>query len=164
MDQCISQMRTLSYILHPPMIDEAGLPAAARWYVEGFIERSGVAVSLQVCDDLGRLPSQMEVTLFRVLQEGLTNAYRHAAPSAIDVSIKLQNQNIILEIKDNGCGFSAAGLEGFQKSGAGSGIGLSGMRERVRELGGELTLTSSAAGTNLRASVALGSNSNPALH
>jgi PAS domain S-box-containing protein len=152
-ERCISEMRTLSYLLHPPMIDEAGLASAARWYIDGFGERSGTKVSLDASDELGRLPGHMELALFRVLQEGLTNVHRHAKASAIAVRIARADGRVILEIRDNGRGIPAEVLQRFTESGAGTGVGLTGMRERVSELGGQLTLDSNGAGTALKVSV-----------
>jgi PAS domain S-box-containing protein len=152
-ERCISEMRTLSYLLHPPMIDEAGLASAARWYIDGFGERSGTKVMLETNEDFGRLPANMEVTLFRILQEALTNVHRHARASAIAVRISRNEELVVMEIKDNGHGIAPDVLRRFRESGAGTGVGLTGMRERVRELRGELTVQSNENGTTLTVSV-----------
>jgi PAS domain S-box-containing protein len=149
LERCISEVRTLSYLLHPPMMDEAGLVSAAQWYVEGFGQRSGLKVSLHSPEDLGRLPDAMEVSLFRVLQEALTNVHRHSRASEAEVHILPESAHLTLQIKDNGRGMPPETLRRFQETGAGMGVGLTGMRERVRELGGTLELKSSSTGTVL---------------
>jgi len=157
-ERCISEMRTLSYLLHPPMIDEAGLASAARWYIDGFGERSGTKVMLETNEDFGRLPANMEVALFRILQEALTNVYRHARASAITVRISRDDAHAVMEIKDNGHGIAPDVLRRFRESGAGSGVGLTGMRERVRELRGKLIVESDEHGTTLRVTVPVAQN------
>ena len=152
-ERCISEMRTLSYLLHPPMIDEAGLASAARWYIDGFGERSGTKVGLDAAEDFGRLPGHVEVALFRILQEALTNAYKHAKASAIAVRMVREASRVILEIKDDGQGISPEVLERFAETGTGAGVGLTGMRERVCELGGQLSLQSTERGTAVQVSV-----------
>ncbi len=159
MDRCISEMRTLSYLLHPPMIDEAGLSSAARWYVEGFGERSGKQVTLQVSDDLGRLPSATELALFRVLQEALTNAHRHSGAAAIHVEICRNGDHVMLEIKDDGHGMKPEAVQRFRDTGASSGVGLTGMHERVCELGGDITLESDGTGTRISVKVPISNKS-----
>jgi len=152
-ERCLAEIRTLAYLLHPPMIDEAGLESATRWYIDGFGERSGTKVSLDVGDELGRLPEHMELALFRVLQEALTNVHRHARASAIAVRIARSHERVVLEIEDNGRGIKPDVLQRFAESGAGTGVGLTGIRERVGELCGQLTVESSGAGTHLTVSV-----------
>lgn len=153
MERCISEMRTLSYLLHPPMIDEAGLASAARWYIDGFGERSRTKVSLDITEEIGRLPAQMELALFRILQEALTNVHRHAKASSVAVRLARAKDDVVLEIADNGRGMPPEVLRRFVENGAGTGVGLTGMCERVRELGGKLTVDSNSTGTSLRVSV-----------
>jgi signal transduction histidine kinase len=155
MEQCMSEVRTLSYLLHPPTMDAAGFASAARWYVEGYGERSGLDVTLDAPSDLGRLPDAIELALFRVLQEALTNVHRHSGASAADVLVQQDAEEIILEIKDNGRGIPAEVLSHFRLTGAGTGVGIAGIRERVRELGGKLTLESDSRGTMVRVAVPL---------
>ena len=157
MEHCISEIRTLSHLLHPPMMDEAGLATAALWYVEGFGERSGLNVSLYVPEDLPRFPDSVEVVLFRVLQEALTNVYRHSGASQIDVEILHDAEQVTLKVEDNGCGIPEELLARFNASGSGMGIGLSGMRERVRELGGALAVKSAGKGTSVWVAVPVAS-------
>lgn len=156
LDRCISEVRTLSYLLHPPMMDEAGLVSAAQWYVDGFGQRSGLKVSLHSPEDLGRLPDAVEVSLFRVLQEALTNVHRHSRATEAEVHIVREPEHLVLRIKDNGRGIAPEALRRFHETGAGMGVGLTGMRERVRELGGSLKLNSSASGTALEVRVPSG--------
>jgi PAS domain S-box-containing protein len=158
MQRCISEIRTLSYLLHPPTMDDAGLASAARWYVEGFGQRSGLKVSLDAPSDLGRLPDAVELALFRVLQETLTNVHRHSGASAADILMLIEDNQLILEIKDNGRGMQPEVVGRFCATGAGMGIGLTSIRERVRELGGRLKLESNANGTSLRVAIPITSN------
>jgi signal transduction histidine kinase len=131
-------------------MDAAGFCSAARWYVEGYGQRSGLTVSLELPDDLGRLPDAVELALFRVLQEAMTNVHRHSGASAAEVRISKEAGEIILQVKDNGCGIPLALLENFQTTGMGMGVGLAGIRERVRELGGKLILQSEPACTSIQ--------------
>jgi signal transduction histidine kinase len=149
MQQCISEVRTLSYLLHPPTMDEAGFVSAARWYVEGFAQRSGVKVTLEAPDELDRLPDAVELALFRVLQEALTNVHRHSGASHAQVLIVQDDQEVRLEVKDNGRGMPKELLRQFYVTGAGMGVGLAGIRERARELGGKLKLEADNTGTLL---------------
>lgn len=155
MERCVTEVRTLSYLLHPPMIDEVGLASAARWFVEGIGKRSGIQVTLNAPRDMARLPAEVELVLFRILQEGLTNVHRHSGASSAEVRIRRESDRVILEVKDNGCGINQELLRRFDQTGAGMGVGLSGMRERVRELGGVMTVKSDGDGTTLQASVPL---------
>jgi PAS domain S-box-containing protein len=150
MQRCISEIRTLSYLLHPPTMDEAGLASAARWYVEGFGQRSGLKVSLDAPSDLGCLPDPVELALFRVLQEALTNVHRHSGASAADILMLVEDNQLVLEVKDNGRGMQAEMVNRFRATGAGMGVGLTSIRERVRELGGRVKLESNGDGTLLR--------------
>ena len=156
-DQCLNETRTISHLLHPPLLDEAGLGSAARWYVDGFAHRSGLKVNLDVPPDLGRLRRDIETALFRVVQEALTNVHRHSGASVVDVRVDVDAEQVWLEVKDNGRGISQDRLRAVE-SGAGTGVGLAGMRERVRELGGSLTIESSQTGTLLRVSIPIAEN------
>lgn len=150
MQRCMAEVRTLSYLLHPPTMDAAGFASAARWYVEGFGQRSGVNVTLDAPDDLGRLPDAIELTLFRVLQETLTNVHRHSGASAAHVSILQSAAQVVLDVRDNGRGIPEKLLTCFHATGAGMGVGLAGIRERAWELGGELKVESGNGGTLVR--------------
>lgn len=153
MESCISETRTLSYLLHPPLMDEGGLAPAARWYVEGFATRSGLRIKFRVPDDLPRLHHDREVALFRILQEALTNVHRHARAHEINIEISCDAETLVLAVTDDGRGINADQLRRFGESGVGMGVGLTGIRERVREVGGVLTMESSSKGTVIRVSV-----------
>jgi signal transduction histidine kinase len=150
MQQCMGEVRTLSYLLHPPTMDAAGFASAARWFVEGFGQRSGVRTTLDVPDHLGRLPDAIELALFRVLQEALTNVHRHSSASEAHVLIAEDAEKVVLEIRDNGRGIPAELLASFHGTGAGMGVGLAGIRERAWELGGTLAISSDSSGTVVR--------------
>ncbi len=162
MDRCISEVRTLSYLLHPPMIDDVGLASSARWLVEGLSKRSGIQVNLDAPRELPRLPAEIELVLFRALQEALTNVHRHSGASAAEVVIRREAEQMVLEVRDNGRGIERELLSRFDQTGAGMGVGLSGMRERVCELGGRIKLEADHNGTSLRIALPL-APANPAI-
>ena len=149
LDRCISEARTLSHLLHPPLLDEAGFASAAKWFVEGFSQRSGIPVKLELPENPSRLPSPVEIALFRVLQEGLTNVHRHSRSPSAEIRVELDAENVTLEIKDHGCGVPKAVLEPTSENGRHSGVGLSGMQERAFELGGTFEIESDVKGTKL---------------
>lgn len=140
LDQCLSETRTISHLLHPPLLEEAGFAAAAQWYLQGFGERSGIQATIEIPANLPRFPHDVELVLFRVLQEALTNVHRHSRTNRVQVCIGFNAGQIFLEIRDWGCGISEDRLEHFLANGAGVGIGLAGMRERIGELGGQLDI------------------------
>jgi signal transduction histidine kinase len=140
LEQSITETRTISHLLHPPLLDEAGFASAARWYVEGFAQRSGIEVKVDFPDNVGRLPRPVELGLFRVLQESLTNIHRHSGSTRAEVALELIPGKVILEIKDHGRGIPRELLDNFREKGTNSGVGLAGMRERLRELGGQLEI------------------------
>lgn len=146
-DRCIAETRTLSHLLHPPLLDEIGFAAAAQWYVEGFSARSGIKVTLGLPSNLERLPGAAEVALFRVLQEALTNIHRHSKSPAADIQLEINDVEVSLQIRDRGHGIPPELLNRFQKTGGAAGVGLSGMRERVNELSGRLEIHSDSQGT-----------------
>jgi len=147
-DEAILGTRTISHLLHPPLLDEAGFESAARWYVEGFSQRSGIPVSLTI-KDAGRLPRSVELALFRVLQESLTNIHKHSRSPRAEVSLLPDRDNVTLEVKDFGDGMPADTLENFLNSGTQVGVGLAGMRERIREQGGQFSIDSNGGGTTI---------------
>jgi signal transduction histidine kinase len=149
-DRAIRETRTLSHLLHPPLLDAAGLASAAAWYVEGFGKRSGVHTSLSLPNQLGRLPTSVETALFRIMQESLTNVHRHSGSAKVDITLELDKGTAILVIRDFGKGIPKDTLDHFQQSGANVGVGLAGIRERVKELGGIFELRSSQRGTALK--------------
>jgi signal transduction histidine kinase len=153
MERCIAEVRTLSYLLHPPTMDAVGIASAARWYVEGFSLRSGLKLTLDAPDDPVRLPDATELALFRVLQEALTNVHRHSGASAAEILIKRSPGQVTLEVIDNGRGIEKEVLDRFRETGAGAGVGLMSMNERARELGGKFQLESSGTGTSVRITI-----------
>lgn len=155
MERCIAEVRTLAHLLHPPMMDEAGLASAAQWFVEGFARRTGLKTFLNLHLGETRLPDGIELAFFRVLQEAMTNVHRHSAASVVRISINQEPDRATLEIWDNGKGISPEFLTSFHENSAGLGIGLIGMRERIRELDGDLNLESSSSGTRVYISVPL---------
>jgi anti-sigma regulatory factor (Ser/Thr protein kinase) len=152
-DQAIEEIRTMSYLLHPPLLDEVGFACAAEWYVEGFAKRTGVTVKLDIATAQERLPIGIEIALFRVLQESLTNVHRHSGASEVSVCFSPHLEKIVLEIRDDGSGIPAERLARLRETGAETGVGLSGMRERMNELNGKLEIESDGHGTTMRAIV-----------
>ncbi|MCU1302245.1 MAG: domain S-box [Candidatus Sulfotelmatobacter sp.] len=142
-DQVSSEIRTISHLLHPPLLDLAGLTSALRWYVDGFSERSKIKVGLEIPTHFGRLPAEMEIAIFRIVQECLTNIHRHSGSAAASIRLRKEDNKITVEIQDNGKGIP----EEKQRELTRSGLGFNGMRERVRQLGGTLEIHSDQTGT-----------------
>lgn len=151
-DRAITEVRTISHLLHPPLLDELGFYSALRWYTDGFAKRSGIVVELHLTEIVDRLPREIELALFRVLQESLTNVHRHANATQVNVDVRCTKEEVILAVLDDGHGIHRKVLENFRAGQAG-GIGLAGMRERLAELGGTLSVESSSRGTQIRAFV-----------
>jgi signal transduction histidine kinase len=151
-DQAIHEIRTTSHLLHPPLLDEVGFASAARWYVDGFAKRSGIKATLAL-DGVRPLPKACELVFFRILQESLTNVLRHSGSSSVEIGLESDAENTILCVKDHGTGIPAEKLHAFRETGAGVGVGLGGMKQRVRELGGELYIDSDPTGTCVKASL-----------
>lgn len=145
-EQVSNEIRTLSHLLHPPLLDEIGLLSALKWYIDGFSERSKIRVTSDIPSDLGRLPRDVELSLFRIVQECLTNIHRHSGSLTAFVRLARSRQGVTLEVKDEGRGFSPNG-ESIVSGGDTPGVGLRGMRERVTQLGGQFEITSSGTGT-----------------
>jgi PAS domain S-box-containing protein len=160
LNQCINETRTLSHLLHPPLLDEAGFASAATNYVEEFARRSGIEIDLSL-DLPDRLPAETEILLFRVLQESLTNIHRHSGSSRAKIRAGIDREVVSLEIQDFGHGISQEVLENFKASGNGVGLGLAGIRERLREVDGKLDLSSTTDGTILRVSLLVTNTSKP---
>jgi PAS domain S-box-containing protein len=135
-------LRTMSHLLHPPLLDEAGLQSAVRWYVEGFAERSKIEVDLRLDPGLRRLPGELETAMFRIVQECLTNIHRHSGSSSASIVITGDTRNVTIEIRDQGKGMSMP---------IRAGVGIQGMGERVRQLGGHLEIESGSGGTRVTA-------------
>jgi signal transduction histidine kinase len=151
LDRIVQEVRTLSYLLHPPLLDERGLTSALRWYVEGFTQRSGIHVDVDVSPDLQRLPREVETAVFRIVQEGLTNAHRHSESATAAIQLCADQANVSLVVRDAGKGFPSRQADGA----AMVGVGLVGMRERVKQLGGRMDIESGAGGTAIRVTLPL---------
>jgi signal transduction histidine kinase len=154
----------MSYLLHPPLLDEAGFEAAAHWFIDGFSKRTAMTIKTNFshpdCQANGtskapRMAEVVELALFRALQEGLTNAHRHSASPNVEVKFQRFPELATLEIQDFGKGLPQAVMDRFQRTGTGSGVGLAGIRERVKELGGDFTISSNDTGTILRSAIPL---------
>ena len=152
---CTSEIRTISYLLHPPLLDEAGLRSAISWYVEGFSKRSGIRVDLQIPEDFQRLPSETETALFRVVQQSLANIHRHSGSSVAIIRIEIDDHAVTVEIRDEGHGFPPEVLTGFHSGTRLLGVGMAGMRERIREMGGRFDVCSSENGASIQVSLQL---------
>jgi len=149
-DDVIREVRTISYLRHPPLLDEAGLSSAVRWYAEGFTKRSGIVVRVDMPDDFGRHSQELETTVFRILQEALTNVHRYSGSATATIRLAVEHANIIAEVRDEGSGLrpSQLTLNGETPYG----VGIAGMRERVKHLGGVFQLESAPGrGTTVRA-------------
>lgn len=157
--QCSKEIRTVSYLLHPPLLDEMGLISAVRWYLDGFSQRSGIEVKLDVPEAPCRLSPEYELALFRVVQEALSNIHRYAGSKTAQVRLAVDAQRVQLEVADQGRGIPTDQLRRFQVQGVSTGVGLSGMRERVHLLQGELEVDSDSTGTRIRVSLPLASTS-----
>lgn len=147
---CISEIRTISHLLHPPLLEELGLLEAIRWYVDGFSSRSEVQVALTIPDDLDRLGADVELVLFRVLQESLTNIHRHSGSKIAYVRVAADSQLVWLEVRDQGKG-KRNGIGKDSSESFRAGIGTTGMKERVRDVAGTLEIVFSESGTTVKA-------------
>jgi signal transduction histidine kinase len=144
-------MRTLAYLLHPPELDELGLPDAVRRYVGGFVARSGIPVDLELSSELGRLPREVEIALFRILQESLNNVLRHSGSPKASVHIFRTADGVTLKVQDEGRGVQKSKLGRSGLLAASPGVGIAGMRERVAQIGGRLEIESTKRGTTVMA-------------
>jgi len=152
-DDALREIRTTSYLLHPPLLDEVGIASAARWFVEGFAQRSGIQVTCEIAQGIERPTRDCELVLFRVLQESLTNVHRHAGASIASVRLWLDTGHLNLEVADNGSGISKERLTHLNRTAGTTGVGIAGMRARVQELKGCLEIASDDTGTIVMAKV-----------
>jgi signal transduction histidine kinase len=154
-ERCNSEIRTISYLLHPPLLDEMGLRSAILSYVEGFAERSGIRVNVDIPDDLRRLPAEVETTLFRVIQQSLANIHRHSESRVAEIRLKEDAERVTVEICDEGRGIPDEKLAEFRSGKQLIGVGIAGMRERIRDMHGEFDIRSGAMGTTVEISLPL---------
>jgi signal transduction histidine kinase len=138
-------IRTISYLLHPPLLDETGLGSALKWYIEGFAERSEISVDLQLPENFDRLPRDLETAIFRLVQECLTNIHRHSGSPVAKIVIAKSENEVRVEVKDHGKGISPEKKPQLLTNGT-SGVGIRGMRERLHQLGGTLEISSEGIG------------------
>lgn len=147
-------IRTISYLLHPPLLDEAGLASALRWYIRGFTERSGIQVELELPEDFERLPRDVETAIFRLVQECLTNIHRHSESPTATISVVHANSEVRIEVRDQGKGIAPDKKLALLSAGT-PGVGLRGMRERLRQLGGTMEINSAGDGSGTQVVVQL---------
>lgn len=152
-DQSIMEVRTMSYLLYPPMLEEMGLETAISWYLDGFAKRSGVQATFEMPQPVGRVQRDAELAIFRILQESLTNLHRHSGSATAHVRLIKTDSEVFIEINDQGKGIPAPVLDSAQDASGTLGVGLRGMTERMRQLGGKLELISTGNGTTVRATV-----------
>jgi len=152
LEHATQEIRTLSFLLHPPMLDDLGLEYALPWYVEGFSRRSGIEVRLDVPADLGRMPEEVELTLYRIVQEALANVRHHSGSRAASLTLFRDPGSVTLEIVDQGCGIRVSLETGSVVE---LGVGIAGMRERVRQLGGRIAIQGDEGGTVVRVDLPL---------
>jgi signal transduction histidine kinase len=152
------EIRTISYLLHPPLLDEAGLASALRWYIEGFAERSNIHVDLHFPEDFGRLSRELETAIFRTVQECLTNIHRHAESPTAKIRLTRSGSEVRVEVEDEGKGIPPE--KHYEVTSPGTpGVGIRGMRERLRQLGGSLEIHSNGTGTVVKARLPIGQKS-----
>jgi PAS domain S-box-containing protein len=156
-DDALKEVRTISYLLYPPLLEEMGLKSAIPWYLDGFSKRSNIQTTFEVDPNFGRITPEGELTLFRILQESLTNVHRHSGSATAAVKLSKRDGEAILEIEDHGKGISPTLLKEFGQDWAGSlGVGLRGMNARVSQLGGKLEVQSTGSGTVVKARIPVG--------
>jgi signal transduction histidine kinase len=156
-DDALREVRTISYLLYPPLLEEMGLKSAIPWYLDGFSKRSQIETTFEADPDFGRMSAEGELALFRILQEGLTNVHRHSGSESAAVRLLRVNGEAVLEIADRGKGISPQLLQEFGEAWEGSlGVGLRGMNARVTQLGGKLEVRSNGHGTVVTARVPVG--------
>jgi len=151
-EQVSVEIRTISHLLHPPLLDVGGLASALRWYVDGFSERSHIKVDLEIPTDLDRMPADWEIAIFRMIQECLTNIHRHSGSETATINLSQQGDRLIVQVRDRGKGIPLDKQRELTESGRG-GVGLNGMRERLRQLGGNLEIESTETGTVVTATL-----------
>jgi PAS domain S-box-containing protein len=151
-NSAVTWVRNLAYLLHPPLLDEVGLTAALNWLTDGLAQRSGIRVELNISDKFPRLGTDIETAIFRIVQESLTNVFRHSNADRATVELEKENGQVVVRIRDYGKGFPDEGEPIESKV---IGVGIAGMRERIRQFGGELRVSRCEPGTMVTANVPL---------
>jgi signal transduction histidine kinase len=154
-ERSMTGIRTLSYLMHPPLLDEAGLLSALRWYAAGFEKRSGIKVDIDLPPSFERLPQDVETMLFRIVQEALINIHRHAESRTAVIRLRADGHGLTLEVEDRGRGMPAELIAQLPTGGGALGVGVAGMYQRLRQFGGTLAIESSDRGTTVRARIPL---------
>jgi signal transduction histidine kinase len=147
LSRVVKEIRTLSYLLHPPLLDEIGLSSALQWYVDGLAQRSHIRIELQLPEELGRLSQELETTIFRIVQECLTNIHRHSESKVAQISLVLHDKHVLLIIRDQGRGVRPEMVGNPAENSSSFGVGIRGIAERVRELGGQMRIKNAGPGT-----------------
>jgi signal transduction histidine kinase len=155
----VSSVRTMSYLLHPPLLDEIGLTSAAEWLIDGLAKRSNLSVNLTITGEKRRLPAGVELTLYRIMQESLTNIQRHARSAKADILLNFERDRVTLRVRDHGVGISADKLRELEERSTSAGLGLAGMKQRAQEQGGTFRLSSNGHGTTIDVAVPVQSES-----
>ena len=153
LERCCRDVRTFSYMLHPPLFDELGLSAALKWYLEGFSRDTGLKIDFQIDPDFGRLPPELEHTMMAVVQESISNVRRHAGSPNAAVRLSRDTTGAYVEVEDHGCGLPAEVERSLANGAIEVGVGLTAIRERLAQNLGNLEIFSSPKGTRLRAFV-----------
>jgi len=148
-EQALSEVRSISYLLHPPILEDFGLESALTWYAKGFGERSGIHIDVEIDTDLGRFPQEVELIVFRIVQEALGNIHRHSGSPTARIVLSRDDREVRLSIRDEGCGLPDEVVNPEPGTAPRVGVGIGGMRERARQFGGELKITSSHCGTEV---------------
>lgn len=154
-EQCIAEVRTISHLLHPPLLDDFGLVPALQWYAEGFSRRSGIQVDVDLPLNMERLPDEVELTLFRIVQEAFTNIHRHSGSATASINLTRTSAGVVLRIADTGEGIPPNVLQPNEERRSRLGVGIAGMRERVLQLDGSLDIQSGSEGTTITVSLPL---------
>jgi signal transduction histidine kinase len=161
-ERCTSEIRTISYLLHPPLLDELGLTSALSWYVEGFSKRSGIEITLDLPATAARFSPEVETAVFRVIQQSLANIHRHSGSKVAHIRLNNHADRLEFEISDEGSGFPQEVLSKFTQNGQLPGVGISGMRERINSLHGTFDIASHAKGTTIAVKIPAQPHTNPA--
>jgi len=155
LDQATAELRTTSHLLYPPTLEEAGFASAAQWFVHGFTQRSGIETEVHFCSNPA-LSKDQELVFFRILQESLTNVLRHSGSKSVHITLTEVNRHAVLSVRDYGTGIPSHVLQAFKGNGMGLGIGLAGMKQRVLDMGGHMSIASGKYGTIVTAKLPLG--------